>query len=234
MQILAYVLFIAAVLAFFVYQIRRVRRKSTPKQTVSSPSIQKDPSHSGLETHQPLSDESEKLPPTPVQTASKPRVPKEDSFYTGLEDYQTFLNGRGKLPSTLMQANNPFDAYLDDFAPDGLLDRSGVSCWLKPTSDADLHQVLQDAIEWQELHLAYYRATKAFLYPKYCDERIVILLDPEAIPEEPISDPLIRFATVRSATVLYDICDQKEYTARVVEYPGNVDDAATYGEWYLY
>ncbi len=234
MQILVYVLFIAAILAFFVYQIRRVRRKSTSKQTVSNPNIQKDPSHSGLETHPALSDEPEKLPSTPVQTASKPRIPKEDSFYAGLEDYQAFLNGRGKLPSTLVQAENPFDAYLDNFAPDGLLDRSGVSCWLKPTPGTDLYQVLQDAIEWQEMHLAYYRSAKTFLYPTYCTDRIVILLDTEAIPEEPISDSLIRFATVRSATVLYDICDQKEYPVRVAEYPGSADDAATYGEWYLY
>lgn len=168
--------------------------------------------------------------PAPSQSAAK----FSDHFHDELDAYHQFLDGPGKLPDTLVFAENPFRTYLENFGPDGLRNHSGVSCWLKPTPGTDLYQVLQDAIEWQEMHLAYYRSAKTFLYPTYCTDRIVILLDTEAIPEEPISDSLIRFATVRSATVLYDICDQKEYPVRVAEYPGSADDAATYGEWYLY
>ena len=168
--------------------------------------------------------------PAPIQSTSK----SPDSFHDELDAYHQFLDGPGKLPDTLVFAENPFQPYLENFGPDGLRNHSGVSCWLKPAPGADLPDVLQDCMQWMDAHLAYYRSAKGFLHPLYCNQRIVILLESEEIPDGLLRDPLIRLAVVRSETTLFDLWDQQEYTVQAVNYPGSADDAATYGEWYLY
>ena len=168
--------------------------------------------------------------PAPSQSAAK----FSDHFHDELDAYHQFLDGPGKLPDTLVFAENPFWTYLENFGPDGLRNHSGVSCWLKPAPGADLVGVLQDCMRWQDAHLAYYRSAKGFLHPLYCNQRIVILLESDEIPDGLLRDPLIRLAVVRSETTLFDLWDQQEYTVQAVNYPGSADDAATYGEWYLY
>ena len=168
--------------------------------------------------------------PAPSQSAAK----FSDHFHDELDAYHQFLDGPGKLPDTLVFAENPFRTYLENFGPDGLRNHSGVSCWLKPAPGTDLVGVLQDCMRWQDAHLAYYRSAKGFLHPLYCNQRIVILLESEEIPDGLLRDPLIRLAVVRSETTLFDLWDQQEYTVQAVNYPGSADDAATYGEWYLY
>ncbi|MBE7032865.1 MAG: hypothetical protein E7406_01380 [Ruminococcaceae bacterium] len=157
-------------------------------------------------------------------------------------EFTEFLKNEGKLPDAFKFTPNPFEDELEYVGPDGLDDHSGVSCWLSLVKDIDINEAVRLCSEWKKIHLEFYKTCKIYNIPEEnCSKKVVILLNAEEplpeLTEETVSickSEDIRVAFLKSNRVLYDISTQKEYTLTYNEYPGSADDAATYGEWYLY
>ena len=157
--------------------------------------------------------------------------------------YKAFLEGEGRIPEQFALTDNPFEQFLENVGPDGLRNHSGVSCWLKMVEETALDEAIAAIAAWKLKHLEYFRQQDqaVYLWPRYCEGRIVILLSSrdawKDLDEQKLQlcqEAWIRFAVVQSESSLFDLQDQTEYQVRTEEWPGSVDDAATYGEWSLY
>jgi len=155
-------------------------------------------------------------------------------------EYKFFLENEGKLPDGFKPVQNPFEDDLIGVGRDGLSDCSGVSYWLSLNNESDINEAVKSCCDWKKLHTDYYLTHKVSSFYQICSEKVVILVDPSSdlkLTAKTIDLCIandIRVAFVKSRRVLYDLSEQREYKVSYTEYPGSVDDAAVYGEWYLY
>lgn len=132
------------------------------------------------------------------------------------------------LPEGLYLTEPPFAAELEGVGPDGMEDRSGVRRWLRFKDGADVEAALRSLGDWQKANAEGGETRPIFVLT----EEKKLLKD---MPDE-LRD-LCKAQNVRVATVegkhLRDLVGGTSYSLQYREWPGQADDAATYGEWWL-
>lgn len=175
----------------------------------------------------------------------------EETFRIGLEeDYFEFVFPEGikqrkqrdeKRPDSVRIVSCPFPFETDGL--DGWSDASNVSCWLKLKAEAELSESIAECAEWISFNRTNNRNNLDSDY-WFCRERSVILLDEEELAKvclTPDETALCKKYDISVAVVrlsggyrVYDAVYQREFHVESEEWPGSVDDAATYGRWTLY
>ena len=134
-----------------------------------------------------------------------------------------------ELPQSLYPVKNPFEPELKDLGPDGLRERSAERVWVGKKNDTDITRALEALLKWQEEHRDEAGAREAWLMI-----RSNKAAEGAAAPElsARCAAAGVKLAT-RRGDKLHEYLTEKDYRLYAAEYPGQADDAATYGEWDL-
>lgn len=179
------------------------------------------------------------------------------------QSYKAFLAGDGRLPSAFSSPyrmeysdhaynHTPFESYLESLkiGLDELSDSSGVSEWLHLDDSSDIHAAVAELIEWISRNRTMNEIMQDkchignTIYPALmrtrCRNSIMVVVEDDRVIEQLTEAEIARcreaklsFCTILSKNSLYDLLEKEKRVIECEEYPGSVDDAATYGRWYF-
>ena len=171
---------------------------------------------------------------------------KDNDFFERLTnlyycEYKRFLENEGALPKEFEFTPNPFGEYLRHLGLDDLTNRSGISCWLALKENIDINEAVKKCRDWKKIHTSYYETGKCKIpHIRNCTQGIRIVLDSDKdlpeLSEETLNickEENIYIVIITSERTLYNTVTRHNLSVTYEEYPGSVDDAATYGIWYL-
>ncbi len=133
------------------------------------------------------------------------------------------------LPPSLYPVSNPFEKELEHVGPDGLRERSTERLWVGKKNDTDMTRALTALLTWQEEHR-----------PKFGTREAWLLIRSNRPADGAVSSDLaarcaaagVKLAA-RRGDELHEFLSGTDWRLYTAEYPGQADDAATYGEWDL-
>lgn len=185
----------------------------------------------------------------------RPKIEKADTREAVEQLYQAFFSGEGKTPAGF---DGPYTIlphlaeYLAELARhlDGLTNYCDITDWLILSDPDAIHTAIPELVGWtlrcRRMNELVLEAIRPGIFPNHrgyraCSLRtVMVVLEDDrairAITREEIAfcrEMGISFCTLLTDHSIYDFTKQKERTISCHEYAGSVDDAATYGNWYL-